>query len=364
MENKHKLLLITADKDLIGTLSQLEDYEIEIASTWEVGRYSYPQFFATLVDITFTTQMNFHDIGMLKLISLFIILAVDEQLISSLPTDFDTYPIIDTWLKPINPLLAKQRLRTLYKYYQEANNYKGIIGISMQDSLSSIKGICDILIQMSGKNTHDNKYQFSTLSDDQILFLNHITSAVMSMERLIWSVKNDIDFWQEPDLDIFIRPHKITTTKLLEDFKLDNNLYSTITDNIEKKSQQFTISVPDNLPEVVAYSIAIRVAIFNLLQNANEFTPENGTISLLINRVDDFVQFSIRDTGIGITAEHIPYIFEKYYPRKARLNPSKGLGRGLHNTHRIIEAHGGRIWLESEVGKGSTFYFTLPIAKT
>ena len=78
------------------------------------------------------------------------------------------------------------------------------------------------------------------------------------------------------------------------------------------------------------------------------------------NRIDE-IQFAVSDTGIGIAAEDLPRIFERFY-KVDRSRATSGTGLGLAIARHLVEAHGGRIWAESEVGKGSTFYFTIPLA--
>jgi signal transduction histidine kinase len=95
----------------------------------------------------------------------------------------------------------------------------------------------------------------------------------------------------------------------------------------------------------------------NLVGNAIKFTPAGGLVSIGVRAAGGDVEFAVRDTGIGIPAASLPEVFERF--RQVRKDP-RGLGLGLHISKSIVEAHGGRMWAESEVGAGSTFYFTLP----
>ncbi len=101
--------------------------------------------------------------------------------------------------------------------------------------------------------------------------------------------------------------------------------------------------------------------IANLLTNAINFTPAGGVISLAIERVGQELRFSVQDTGSGIPEEQLEKVFERFWQASG---PAKlgGMGLGLHIAKCIVEAHGGRIAVESEVGKGSKFTFTLPAA--
>ncbi len=103
----------------------------------------------------------------------------------------------------------------------------------------------------------------------------------------------------------------------------------------------------------------IQQALSNLIVNAIKFTPERGRISLRVEQQDAHAVFAVSDSGPGIPAEQIPRLFERFWYGESR---HKGAGLGLYLAKGIIEAHGGSIWVESRPGKGSTFFFTLPLA--
>jgi signal transduction histidine kinase len=101
--------------------------------------------------------------------------------------------------------------------------------------------------------------------------------------------------------------------------------------------------------------------VFNLLSNAVKFTPEGGSIVVASARVDSEVQVSVTDTGPGIVAEERERIFEEFHQTDVGVQQREGTGLGLALSKRLVELHGGRIWVESEHGHGSRFVFTLPI---
>ena len=104
----------------------------------------------------------------------------------------------------------------------------------------------------------------------------------------------------------------------------------------------------------------VRQVIFNLLSNAVKFTPAGGSVDVRATRVNGDVRVSVADTGPGIAAEDLERIFEEFQQTEAGFEQREGTGLGLALSKRLVELHGGRIWVESEVGEGSTFVFTLP----
>jgi signal transduction histidine kinase len=105
----------------------------------------------------------------------------------------------------------------------------------------------------------------------------------------------------------------------------------------------------------------IRQVIFNLLSNAVKFTPPGGRVDLKSAQVDGEVRVSVEDTGPGIALEDQERIFEEFQQTDAGADQREGTGLGLALSRRLVELHGGRIWVDSELGAGSTFVFTLPV---
>jgi two-component system phosphate regulon sensor histidine kinase PhoR len=102
--------------------------------------------------------------------------------------------------------------------------------------------------------------------------------------------------------------------------------------------------------------------LINLLDNAIKYTPEGGRVVVsAVEKDSTDIQFSVEDNGIGIPKEDLSRIFERFYRvDKGRSKEMGGTGLGLSIVKHLVQAHGGRVWVESQMGKGSTFYFTLP----
>jgi signal transduction histidine kinase len=122
--------------------------------------------------------------------------------------------------------------------------------------------------------------------------------------------------------------------------------------------------MPEDLPQLRADRAKLRRVLVNLLSNALKFTPKGGRIIVGAAREGSFVRVSVSDTGVGIAVEDLRDIFDKYAQARSRATRSeKGTGLGLYITRQLVELHGGKIGVQSEPGKGSTFYFTIPTAE-
>jgi len=129
------------------------------------------------------------------------------------------------------------------------------------------------------------------------------------------------------------------------------------------KGLSVSVDLPDRLPLVNIDSHRISQVLRNLLENALAHTAEDGIISVTARQQGNWVEVSVTDTGEGIPPEDLPNIFERFYRvDKSRTRATGGSGLGLTIAKRLVEAHGGKIAAQSEVGRGSRFAFTLPIA--
>ena len=140
-----------------------------------------------------------------------------------------------------------------------------------------------------------------------------------------------------------------------------DNARTFVRERATKHGINLDVTVDERLGDFVGDERKIKQILLNLLSNAVKFTPEGGRIGINARQADGSVEISVSDTGIGIAPEDQPKIFEEFrqvgsdYAHKV-----EGTGLGLTLAKKFVELHGGRIWVESEVGKGSTFRFTLP----
>jgi len=130
------------------------------------------------------------------------------------------------------------------------------------------------------------------------------------------------------------------------------------------KKIHLSAELDGNLPNAVVDKSRILQILTNLLNNAVKFTPEGGSIVVKLSpnpKRPDHVQISVTDTGCGIPKDQVERIFERLYQVKAGdITPQGGIGLGLYLCRELVLLHGGNIWVESELGKGSTFSFVIP----
>jgi signal transduction histidine kinase len=123
-------------------------------------------------------------------------------------------------------------------------------------------------------------------------------------------------------------------------------------------------SIAPGLPPVAADRTKLRRILVNLLSNALKFTPKRGEVEVRAEMEGDHVRMAVADTGVGIAPEDLERLFDKYEQARSRATRGeKGTGLGLYITRQLVELHGGRIEAQSEVGRGSTFSFTLPVSR-
>ena len=149
-----------------------------------------------------------------------------------------------------------------------------------------------------------------------------------------------------------------------ETFRIDEVLESVRTVVLEiakEKNLRYAEEIPPDLPPIYADKIRFKQIMYNLVSNAVKFTPEGGSVTIRASLDDKEFTFTVQDTGIGIREEDMPKLFEEFVQIDSSYSRQyEGTGLGLALTKRLVEMHGGRIWVESEYGKGSKFSFTIP----
>ncbi|GAB4546368.1 MAG: hypothetical protein Kow0063_40760 [Anaerolineae bacterium] len=157
----------------------------------------------------------------------------------------------------------------------------------------------------------------------------------------------------------FLRVSSIDVRNIIE--KVSNDFQPMA----ELEGHVIHVDLPTELPAVQGDAEKIGLILSNLLSNAIKFTPEKGRIEITATDGGDMVLVRVRDNGVGIAPEDHERIFERFYQARAEhIAGHGGIGIGLTIVKHLVELHGGQVWVESEVGKGSEFFFTLPKAAT
>jgi signal transduction histidine kinase len=192
------------------------------------------------------------------------------------------------------------------------------------------------------------------LNEGQQEYVRHILDAAHRMTGLLNEL---LDYARLEAGKFTIEPRPMDFTGALE------RAASTFYPQFERKHLRYTAELPEDLPEVLADPERVVQVLSNLLSNAGKFTPEGGAIAVKAQLLPDRSQLCIEvsDTGVGIPAEAMPQLFERFFQtRDGRAAGGTGLGLSISKT--LVEAQGGQMGATSEVGRGTTLWFTLPLA--
>jgi signal transduction histidine kinase len=217
----------------------------------------------------------------------------------------------------------------------------------LRSPLTSIRGYIELLLQGTA----------GPLSKTQAEYLVVIKNAGLRLARFIDNLL-DVAKIEAQKLDLHPEP--------LDMAALTYEMEVLFRPQAQEKKIAIEREVPSNLPKAWADSDRMAEILTNLLSNAFKFTPENGRITLAVKENGRALEIRVKDSGIGIPRDSLNRIFNKFEQVKQTKGMAKkhpGTGLGLTITKGMVEAHGGKIWVESEVGKGTTFVFTIPKAR-
>jgi len=212
----------------------------------------------------------------------------------------------------------------------------------LRTPLNAVIGFSEVLLQR----------MFGELNDKQDEYLKDIYASGQHLLSLI----NDIlDLSKIEAGRMELAPAPFHLPSALE------NAVTLVKERAARHGIALELHIDPALGEVTGDERKIKQILLNLLSNAVKFTPEGGRISLKAGRRDSAVEISVTDTGIGIAPEDQAAIFEEFRQVGSDERKREGTGLGLTLAKKFVELHGGRLWVESEPGRGSTFTFTLPV---
>ncbi|HPF78441.1 MAG TPA: PAS-domain containing protein [Alphaproteobacteria bacterium] len=223
------------------------------------------------------------------------------------------------------------------------------VSYQLRTPLNAIMGFAEIL---------DNQY-FGDLNDKQKEYSTGIQDAGGKLVRLIDDIL-DLSTIEAGYLDLAM--NEFNPKETLE------SIHELTTEWARKQKINVTLDCADNIGLLIADERRIKQVLLNLMQNAINFTPENGKITIAAKRLDDVMEFSVSDTGIGISKADLQRVFEPFeravIEHRADMSStalSRGAGLGLSLVKNIVELHGGSVSIESEEDKGTTVKLSLPL---
>ncbi len=234
-----------------------------------------------------------------------------------------------------------ERTRELVEANRVKDAFLSIASHELKTPLTSLKGLAQI-----------TRRRLAQGGQPEAVYLEKMERAIRRLETLV----NDL-------VDVA----RIDSGKMAFRFERGGDLAAlcsqVVDEQIAASERDITLDLPEQPIELEMDPDRVGQVLTNLISNALKFSPSETSVVVCAAQMDDEVVISVHDEGSGIPPDQLPHIFERFYqvPDSAELSGSKiGLGLGLYICREIVERHGGRLWVESEPGKGSTFAFALP----
>jgi PAS domain S-box-containing protein len=227
------------------------------------------------------------------------------------------------------------------------SEFVATVSHELRTPMTSIKGYVDILLMGVAGAMSDQQKNFLQVVQDNTERLTILVNDLLDLSRI-----------EAGQVNLVMQP--VDIVEILDDSLMEINRLTVA----EKKSMQFDIQLPQELPLINGDPERIRQILINLLGNAFHYTLENGRVTLRARQTSDEIQIDISDNGVGIPAKEQERIFDRFYRGDNHMViATAGTGLGLSIVSKLINMHHGRIWVQSSgiEGEGSTFSFTLPI---
>lgn len=272
---------------------------------------------------------------------------VDEAYIesSSKTLKILTDPVLDDEANPLGYMKTLQDVTLEKEVDKMKTEFISTVSHELRTPLTSIKGYVDLILDGEAGEINEIQREFLEI-------------VKQNNDRLVELINDLLDVSRMESGRVKMEKAPLSLPEIVK-------VAVTSIENLAKnKEMSISQDIPEGLPLVLADRQRLVRILVNLLSNAIKYTPPKGRIFVSIKPQNGFLATSIRDTGIGIPSEHLDRLFVKFYRVDSSLTSEiGGTGLGLAIVKSIVDLHGGQVWAESEVGKGSTFTFTLPVDK-
>ncbi len=225
------------------------------------------------------------------------------------------------------------------------SDFVSMVSHELRTPMTAVKAYVDLLLMGTP----------GPLNEQQRKFLKVVKA---NSERLIDLVSDLLDISRIEAGKVKLERQPVDMAELID------QVVMTIQPNAQEKHQRVRVVVPPALPKALGDPARLTQILTNLVGNAHKYTPEGGEITVYAYVRHGMLHVAVQDTGIGISPENQRKVFERFYRvDDPGVRETTGTGLGLSIAALLVQMHGGQIWVESEVGEGSTFYFTVPLAE-
>lgn len=240
---------------------------------------------------------------------------------------------------PEGIVIVIQNITEMKKIDRMKSEFVSMVSHELRTPLTSIVGFAELMKLRDFERERQNRYLGIIIKDST---------------RLMRLIDNLLDLSKLESGQIYFNPEPVRVDEIA--FELLESFVG------QKVKHSIRVSVEGEIPVISLDRDMYINVLNNLVSNAIKYSPDGGVITVRIKRQEDCIEISVSDQGIGIPKDKIPLIFGKFYRVDSSLNrETGGTGLGLATVKYIVEGFGGKIWVESELGKGSVFIFTLPL---
>ena len=245
--------------------------------------------------------------------------------------------------RPSGAVVVLHDVTELRRLERVRQDFVANVSHEFKTPLTAIQGFAETLLSGAMDDSRSNR-RFLEIIRDHAVRLARLTNDLLKLAR-IEAGKLEVEFFPVQLMEVIERSAETTLLKA------------------SRKQITLDVDVPPDLPMVRGDASLLRDVLQNLVDNAIQYTPEGGRIRVSAGVAPREVVICVADTGIGIPLADQERIFERFYRvDAARSREAGGTGLGLSIAKHIVEAHSGRLWVESEVGRGSKFFFSVPLA--